>query len=99
MNREQLEAIVRRLRVSIISVLKMLMLTQCKEREDNRLRIKRERSSSATLVGDAEDVGDGGQCRDVDFVELRSVDLRAQRRAKRVRQVPMKGAEVIELDG
>jgi hypothetical protein len=70
------------------------MLTQCKEQDDTRLKMKRERSSSETLVGDGEDVGD----RDPDFVELSCVDLRKERKAKRVRQVPTSEAEVIVLD-
>jgi hypothetical protein len=51
--------------------------------------MKRERSETETLAGDEQDV---------DFVELWSVDLRAERRAERVRQVPRAGEEVIVLD-
>jgi hypothetical protein len=81
MNREQLEAIVRRLR----------------EQEDARIHMKRERSSD-TLVGDDHDVGNGHRRSAPDFVEVRSVDLRAQRRAKRVRQLPTPESEVIVLN-
>ncbi|KAH3970147.1 hypothetical protein HBI25_050640 [Parastagonospora nodorum] len=84
MNREQLEAIIRRFR----------------ERDDTRLRMKRERSSSETLVGDSDDIGDRHQHSDPDpdLLELRAVDLRAERKAKRVRQLPTPETEVIELD-
>jgi hypothetical protein len=70
------------------------------EREDTRQHLKRERSSSETLVGDDDDVGDRYQHSDPDpeLVELRTVDLRAERKAKRVRQLPTPETEVIELD-
>ena len=54
--------------------------------------MKRERSSSETIVGDGDDIADA------DFVEMRCVDLRAERRAKRVRQLPTPESDVIELD-
>jgi hypothetical protein len=63
--------------------------------------LKRERSSSETVVGDDYDVGD--RCppaapSDPDLIEMRWVDLRAKRMAMRVRKLP--GAEdmVIEID-
>jgi hypothetical protein len=71
---------------------------QSQEQEEARQRLKRERSSSETLVGDDEDVGDGYQHSDADLIELRAVDLRAARKAKRVRQLPTPETEVIELD-
>ncbi|KAH7084824.1 hypothetical protein BKA63DRAFT_573833 [Paraphoma chrysanthemicola] len=82
LNREQLEAMIRRFR----------------EQEETRLRMKRERSESVTVVGDDEDVGDGLSHSDPDLIEMRWVDLRAQRKAKRVRQLPTPETEVIELD-
>jgi hypothetical protein len=81
LNREQLEAIVRRLR----------------EQEEARLRVKRERSSD-TLFDDDDDANNVRRGNDPDFIELRSVDLRARRRAKRVKQLPKPGSEVIEMD-
>lgn len=54
--------------------------------------MKRERSESVTVVGDEYDV-----C-DPDCVAVQWTDLRAERRAKRVRQVPGDGSEVIVLD-
>jgi hypothetical protein len=71
---------------------------QTQEQEEARQRLKRERSSSETLVGDDEDFGDGYQHSDADLIELRAVDLRAARKAKRVRQLPTPETEVIELD-
>jgi hypothetical protein len=52
--------------------------------------LKRELSSSETVGG--------GQQSDPDLVEMGSVDLRAERRAKRVRKTPGLRSEVIELD-
>jgi hypothetical protein len=63
------------------------IVRRLREQEESRLRTKRERSSE-TIVGDSHP----------DFVELRSVDLRAMRMAKRVKQLPTPDAEVIELD-
>ncbi|KAF2833541.1 hypothetical protein CC86DRAFT_415385 [Ophiobolus disseminans] len=82
MNREQLEAIVRRFR----------------EQEENRIRTKRERSDSVTVVGDEDDIGDRYQHSDPDLLEMRWVDLREQRNKLRVRQLPTAETEVIELD-
>jgi hypothetical protein len=69
------------------------IVSRLREQEETRIRMKRERSSE-TIVGDGDDAGDSHP----DFVELRSVDLRAMRRAKRVKQLPTPDAEVIELD-
>jgi hypothetical protein len=69
------------------------IVRRLREQEESRLRMKRERSSE-TIVGAGDDVGDSHP----DFVELRSVDLRATRRTKRVKQLPTPDAEVIELD-
>lgn len=60
--------------------------------------MKRERSGSVTVVGDEGDVGDALTQEDADLIEMRWVDLRAERKAKRVRQLPTPGMEVIELD-
>jgi hypothetical protein len=51
-------------------------------------------------MGDDDDIGNGYHHSDPDpdFVELRAVDLRAERKAKRVRQLPTPQTEVIELD-
>jgi hypothetical protein len=71
---------------------------QQQEQEDTRQRLKRERSSSQTLIGDDNDVGDRYQHSDAELVELRAVDLRAARKARHVRQLPTPETEVIELD-
>jgi hypothetical protein len=74
------------------------MLMQTQEQEETRRRVKRQRSSSETVVGDGDDVGERNQADNADFVELRSVDLRLKRRAMSVRQLPTSYTEVIVLD-
>jgi hypothetical protein len=74
------------------------MLMQTQEQEETRRRVKRQRSSSETVVGDGDDVGERNQADNADFVELRSVDLRSKRRAMSVRQLPTCDSEVIVLD-
>jgi hypothetical protein len=74
------------------------MLMQTQEQEETRRRVKRQRSSSETVVGDGDDVGERNQADNADFVELRSVDLRSKRRAMSVRQLPTSDSEVIVLD-
>jgi hypothetical protein len=69
------------------------IVRRLREQEETRIRMKRERSSE-TILGNGNDVGDSHP----DFVEVGSVDLRAMRRAKRMKQLPTPGAEVIELD-
>jgi len=59
--------------------------------------MKRERSGSATVVGN-DDIGDDGGSDNSDVVETGAVDLRAKRRKTRVRQLPGNEDEVIELD-
>jgi hypothetical protein len=60
--------------------------------------MKRERSDSATVVGDDDDIGDrSGDC-GPDFIEMHSVDLRKKRKLPRQRQMPTEDSEVIELD-
>jgi hypothetical protein len=68
------------------------------EQEETRLRIKRERSDSLTVVGDDDDIGDRSDFADPDFIEMGSVDLRKKRKLGRERQVPGDESEVIELD-
>jgi len=60
--------------------------------------MKRERSDSATVVGDDDDIGDRSLRSDPDLIEGRWVDLRAERKKMRVRQLPTPDSEVIELD-
>ncbi|CAN9270990.1 unnamed protein product [Alternaria alternata] len=82
LNREQLEAIVRRFR----------------EQEETRVRMKRELSDTSTVGGnDHGSSGLSATCDD-DFIEIRSVDLRRKRKQQRVRQIPTDETEVIELD-
>ncbi|OWY48808.1 hypothetical protein AALT_g8180 [Alternaria alternata] len=82
LNREQLEAIVRRFR----------------GQEETRVRMKRELSDTSTVGGnDHGSSGLSATCDD-DFIEIRSVDLRRKRKQQRVRQVPTDETEVIELD-
>ena len=57
--------------------------------------MKRERSSSVTVVGDDDDVGNRI---DPDFIEIHSVDLRKKRKLQRMRQVPNEDSVVFELD-
>ncbi|CAG5182045.1 uncharacterized protein ALTATR162_LOCUS9964 [Alternaria atra] len=82
LNREQLEAIVRRFR----------------EQEETRVRTKRELSDTSTVAGADNEFDSRSGTRDDDFFEIRSVDLRKKRKQQRVRQVPGDGIEVIELD-
>jgi hypothetical protein len=63
------------------------ILTQSKDQADAR-----ERSSSVTIAGDENVIGDP------DLVVVVSVDLRASRRAKRVRQLPTPESEIIVID-
>ncbi|RYN23470.1 hypothetical protein AA0112_g9379 [Alternaria arborescens] len=82
LNREQLEAIVRRFR----------------EQEETRIRMKRELSDTSTVGGnDHGSSGLSATCDD-EFIEIRSVDLRRKRKQQRVRQIPTDETEVIELD-
>jgi hypothetical protein len=74
------------------------MLMQTQEQEETRRRVKRQRSSSETVVGDGDDVGERNPAENMDFVEIRSVDLRSKRRAMSVRQLPTSDTEVIVLD-
>jgi hypothetical protein len=59
--------------------------------------MKRERSDSATVVGDEDDIGGRNLRSDSDLIEERWVDLRAQRKKMRIRQLPTPESEVIEL--
>lgn len=76
------------------------MFAHWKRREEERQRLKRERSESTTVVGDEEVIGE--DCTpaigsdDADDVEmLRWIDLRKQRRKRRK---PTEEDEVIVLD-
>lgn len=60
--------------------------------------MKRERSTSATVVGDEYDVGDQYLNNGPDVIEMRWVDLRKQRKENRVRQLPAPDAEIIEIE-
>ena len=51
-----------------------------------------------TVVGDDDDVGDRALHTDPDLVEIGWRNLREERKAKRVRQLPTPETEVIELD-
>ncbi|KAL1797329.1 hypothetical protein ACET3X_003935 [Alternaria dauci] len=82
LNREQLEAIVRRFR----------------EQEETRVRMKRELSDTSTVAGEDHEFGSRSGICDDDFIELRSVDLRKKRKQQRVRQIPTDETKVIELD-
>ena len=98
MNREQLEAIVRRFRASPPRSTRSHILTSLQDQEEARLRTKRERSESITVVGNEDDIGDRSQPNDPDLIEMRWVDLREQRKRQRVRQLPTLETEVIEID-
>jgi hypothetical protein len=97
LNREQLEAIVRRFRVSTPLNLPKGRTNAPQEKEETRIRTKRERSDSATVVGDEDDVGDRCQYSDPDILEMRWVNLREQRKRMRVPVLPSIETEVIEL--
>jgi hypothetical protein len=60
--------------------------------------MKRERSSSETVIGEDDDVGGRYPPGDSDLIEMRWVDLREKRKAIRVRKLPSPEEEVIEID-
>ncbi|KAG9190577.1 hypothetical protein G6011_08665 [Alternaria panax] len=82
LNREQLEAVIRRFR----------------EQEEASIRVKRELSDTSTVAGDDNEFGSRSETCNDDFIELRSVDLRKKRKQEHVRQVPTDETEVIVLD-
>ncbi|CAN9282483.1 unnamed protein product [Alternaria alternata] len=82
LNREQLEAIVQRLR----------------EQEETRVRMKRELPDTSTVGGNDQGSSGLSVTCDDEFIEIRSVDLRRKRKQQRVRQIPTDETEVIELD-
>lgn len=51
-----------------------------------------------TVVGDEDDVGDRNLPNDPDLIIEKWIDLRAQRKKMRVRQLPTPETEVVELD-